>query len=325
MRVQFARPSGEGPVRMNRAPDVPYLMARQFMAARYGGMLARVPVDFGLSCPHREGPHGGCTFCSSNGSRAGYAPAKYSSGSVPVGKQARAGVEFARRRYGAQRFIAYVQAFTGTFATVDVQRRLYDELLTAHSFEVLAVGTRPDCLPDPTLALLCELQQRLEVWVELGVQTVHDRTLERIRRGHTWACSRAAIERLHACGIGIVAHVILGLPGETETDVRKTAETLAGLPLLGVKIHNLHVLRGTRLAEEYAQAPFCIFDEREYGEILIDFLRRIPPQVAVLRTLTDTPDDERIVPRWQMKKGQFQEYLVREMLRIGARQGDWVP
>jgi radical SAM protein (TIGR01212 family) len=233
-----------------------------------------------------------------------------------------AGVAFARRRYGATRLMAYVQAFSGTFAPPERQAALYDAILQAHPFEAFSVGTRPDCLPPATLNILSALRNRVDVWVELGVQTAHDRTLRRIGRGHDWACSRDAILRLARLDIRVVAHVILGLPGEAPPDWNATADALARLPLTGVKIHNLHVIRGTALAEEFERAPFPVPDEAEYAEGLIAFLRRLPPRVAILRINTDTPADRLLAPRWRMTKGQFRDHVVAEMRRRGARQAD---
>ena len=288
------------------------------MIDTYGGALHRVPVDFGFSCPHRaEDGSGGCAFCPPDGSRA-----KQTAAAGSVEEQVRAGVAFARRRYGARRFIAYVQAFTGTHGPVEEQRALYRRVLAAHPFEAIAVGTRPDCLAPAVLDLLEELRTCLDVWVELGIQTVHDATLRRIHRGHDWATGRQAILAVHARGMRAAAHVILGLPGESARDFRETAEALAALPIFAVKIHNLHIVRNTALAEEYARDPFPVLDEQEYADALIDFLRRTPSRIAVMRINTDTPASELIAPRWAMSKGQFREFVVREMQRRGVRQGD---
>jgi radical SAM protein (TIGR01212 family) len=292
------------------------------MAARCGGTLHRVPIDTGLGCPHRrEDGTGGCTFCPADGSRAGYTV-----GAGTVEEQIRAGIGFARKRYGATRFMAYIQAFTGTFAPASRQRALYRRVLQAFPFEAVSIGTRPDCVPESTLAVLSELQARLDVWVELGVQTVHDATLRRVNRGHDWAASRRAILALAGRGIRVAVHVILGLPGESRAHFRQTADTLAGLPIDAVKIHNLHVVRGTALAAEFRRRPFKVFDEAEYAAVLIDFLRRLPPRVAIMRINTDTPPARLVAPRWREDKGQFRARVIREMRRCRHRQGDlYVP
>jgi radical SAM protein (TIGR01212 family) len=218
--------------------------------------------------------------------------------------------------------MAYVQAFTGTHGPAEQQRVLYHRILDAHGFDALSIGTRPDCLPPETLAVLEQVRRRVDLWVELGVQTIHDETLRRIGRGHDWACSRSAILDLARRDIRVVAHVILGLPRECAAHFRQTAEALAPLSIQGVKIHNLHVIRGTRLAREFERDPFPVPDERAYAEILIDFLRRLPATVAVLRINTDSPGQDLLAPRWTMTKGRFRDYVIGEMNRRGIRQGD---
>jgi radical SAM protein (TIGR01212 family) len=184
------------------------------------------------------------------------------------------------------------------------------------------VGTRPDCLPPAVLALLSGLARSLDVWVELGVQTTHDETLRRIRRGHDWATARRAVLAAHGAGLRVAVHVILGLPGEDADALRRTAERLAPLPVRAIKIHNLHVVRGASLAGEFRRRPFPVYDEREYAALLIDFLRRLPASWAIARVNTDTAPDRLIAPRWRMSKARFLEYLVDEMRRRGVRQGD---
>ena len=303
---------------MPRTADHPICLYRRHMQERGLVPLFRVPVDIGLGCPHRgvDGS-GGCTFCPEHGSRA-----QQTRGRAGIDEQIRSGLAFARARYGAERFMLYVQAFTGTLAPVEEQRAFYDGLLERYPFEAVSIGTRPDCLPPAVLDLLCELATRTEVWVELGIQSVHDRTLERIQRGHDWDCSRTAIAQLHARDIRVVAHAILGLPGEEQPDFDRTADILAGQPLAGIKIHNLHIVRGTALAEEFARAPFPAFDEEEYRHILIAFLRRLPADLPVLRLQTDTPASELVAPRWQMKKPHFINYVLKHMRDMNWRQGD---
>ncbi|TFH43713.1 MAG: TIGR01212 family radical SAM protein, partial [Lysobacterales bacterium] len=296
----------------------PFLTHKQCLIARYGAPLYRVPVSFGFGCPNRD-PHGqgGCAFCDESG-----ASSIIAQDADDMAEQVRRGVDFARSRYGAKRFMAYVQSFTGTFAPVNHQRALYAELLSLAPFDALCVATRPDCLSSDTLALLAELRQRLDVLVELGVQTVHDATLHRIGRGHDWECSRRAIGDLAARDLLVVAHVILGLPGETRDHFRQTAEALARLPLAGVKLHNLHVLRGTRMAAEFARAPFPVYGPEDYADVVIDCIRRLPPNVAVMRINTDSPPARLIAPRWEISKGQFRDVVMRMMRARGVRQGD---
>jgi radical SAM protein (TIGR01212 family) len=288
------------------------------MVDTYGAPLHRVPIDLGFGCPNR-GPdgRGGCAFCAEDGARS-----RVTGGATSVEAQIFAAVQFARRRYRAEHFMAYVQAFTGTFAPVSEQEAAYEGILKAFPFDSLTIGTRPDCLSGPTLDLLSALRSRIDLWVEVGVQTIHDDTLARINRGHTWAASRLAIEALDRRGIRVAVHVILGLPGESADHFRRTAEALAALPIQGIKIHNLHVLRNTALADAYRRNPFPVWDEAAYAAVLIDFLRRLPPQMAIIRINTDTPEADRIAPGWTLTKGQFLEHVKTEMQGHGWRQGD---
>ena len=208
-----------------------------------GAPLHVLPLDIGSGCPHRHAHGGGCTFCPADGARA-----RQLRDTNSLRDQVKAAAGFAVERYRATRFAAYIQAFTGTLAPAAEQRALYTALLDMFPFEALSRGTRPDCLDPDTLELLKELSQRLPVGVELGVQTIHDETLTRINRGHDWACSRDAIRRLKAHGLRVAAHVIIGLPGEEVTHFRATADALAAEPIDAIKLHNLHVLRGTTLA-----------------------------------------------------------------------------
>jgi len=295
----------------------PFRTYKRYLIDTCGKALYRVPIDAGFGCPHR-GPDGtgGCTFCPPDGSRA-----PQTADVATVAGQVAGGIAFARKRYGAEGFMAYIQAFTGTFAPRSVQRALFLEVLGLFPFDAVSIGTRPDCLCPAALELLDELKEKQDVWVELGVQTTHDRTLKRINRGHDWACSEAAIRKLAGRGIKVAVHVILGLPGETPADFSATADRLAVLPVTGLKLHNLHIVRDTTLADQYARSPFPVLDEQTYADAVIDFLQRTPAHVAIMRINTDTPPDRLIAPVWKMKKGQFRAYLLAEMKRRGARQG----
>jgi radical SAM protein (TIGR01212 family) len=294
----------------------PYLQYKDYMKERYGDALFRVPIDFDLGCPNRElDGSGGCTFCNARGARA-----VQTLGKGTVQEQMAEAIRFARDRYGAKKYMAYIQAFSATFGPK--QRPMYRELLDAFDFTAVSIGTRPDCLTPPAYEFLVELNKDIEVWVELGVQTVHDRTLKRINRGHDWASSERAIQRLHELGIKVAVHAILGLPGETAEDFQQTADTLAALPIDAVKVHNLHIEKGTTLALEHALTPLPVLMEHDFAEHLMDFIRRMPPNIPIMRLTTDTLDDELIAPKWHMAKGQFKDYVIQQMICREWRQGD---
>ncbi len=294
----------------------PYLQYKSYMKERYGDALFRVPIDFDLGCPNRESDgSGGCTFCNARGARSVQTIGKDS-----VQEQMAGAIRFARERYGAKKFMAYIQAFSATFGPK--QRPMYRELLSAFDFTAVSIGTRPDCLTPPAYEFLAVLNEEIEVWVELGVQTVHDRTLNRINRGHDWASSERAILKLHELGIKVAVHAILGLPGETAEDFQQTADTLAALPIDAIKVHNLHIEKGTTLALEHALAPLPVLMEHDFAEHLMDFIRRMPPNIPIMRLTTDTLEEELIAPKWHMAKGQFKDYVIQQMTCREWQQGD---
>ena len=297
-----------------------YCSYASYLKATGKPQLHVVPLDLGLGCPNRDTDGtGGCTFCPADGARA-----RQIEGAETVEQQVKSAIEFAKRRYGAKRFMAYVQAFTGTFAAASQQRELYDHILGLFPFSALSIGTRPDCLPTDTIDFLQDMAKHLEVRVELGIQTANDNTLKRISRGHDWHCSIEAIEMLDAAGIPVIAHAILGLPGETQDDFNHTAEKLAKLPLAGLKIHNLHIVKGTELARDYENKPFPVMNEFEYLEALMGFLRRLPADLPILRVTTDSPEDQLVAPNWHLSKGQFVELLERHLAFRLWKQGDLV-
>lgn len=296
----------------------PIYTFKQFARSHFGGDIYRVPIDLGAGCPHRAGDgSGGCSFCPLDGARAAQLGA-----ADDIEQQIAKSVDFARRRYGAERFMAYLQTFTNTGSDPSRDRRVFERILKVHPFDAISVGTRPDCLSDATLDMLADLGRETELWLDLGVQTIHARTLRQINRGHSWADSRRAILAAAERGLHPVAHVILGLPAERVQDFNETAAALAELPLSGIKIHNLHVIKGTALAKEYRRQAFKVYDEFGYAEILIGFLRRIPADLPVMRLCTDTPREQIQAPRWTMKKGQFEHHLFRQMELRELRQGD---
>ena len=231
--------------------------------------------------------------------------------------QIEAAIKFSKRRYKAQKLMLYIQAFTADL-TDPSQQKLILQCLDNYKFKAISIGTRPDCLPEEALQFLETLKERVEVWVELGVQTANDKTLKQINRGHDWECSRKAVLALAERGIHVAPHVIIGLPKETATDWNRTAEELAKLPIAGIKIHNLHVVKGTELAKN--QPP--VLSHWEYAEALMEFLRRIPANIPIMRISTDTPEEELVAPHWHLEKGQFLDYVIQQMTCRQIRQGD---
>lgn len=296
----------------------PYYSYRTFLREHYGGSLFRIPVNLGFGCPNRNPDGtGGCFFCGEDAALAVHLSKEDS-----LKQQVQSGIQYIRKRYGNVDLMLYMQAYTSTFADSAKIRKIYEQLLQMHDFRAVTVGTRPDCLPKETLQYFSELSKRFDFRVELGIQTVHDKTLKAINRGHDFQTSADAVKRLNKAGISVDAHIMIGLPGEARKEFNKTAETLAQMPIGGLKIHNLHIVKGTRFAEFYRNGKIDVMDEHEYGEALIDFIRRTPNNRPLIRICSDTPDNILIAPKWWMKKGQFIDYIYHQMQKRNLHQGD---
>jgi radical SAM protein (TIGR01212 family) len=291
---------------------------RAWLSNELGARVAKLPVDAGFTCPNRDGTRGsgGCAFCDGRGSRLRRA------GSLPtVTEQLRAGA--ARyRALGYGRFIPYFQTFTNTHAPRSRLEALWDEAL-AFSPEVvgLAVGTRPDCVPDDVLDALAARARRARVFLELGLQSAHPATLARVNRCHGWEESADAVARAAARGLGVVAHLILGLPGETPAMMRATARAVAALPVAAVKIHALLVLEGTPLAAAWRGGAVPLPALPEYAAWAADVLEELPPHVAIQRVTADARRDLLLAPAWAREKPAVIAAVERELARRGTVQG----
>lgn len=298
----------------------PIYFFKDYLVDTFGQALHRIAINLPFDCPHRHASGGrGCTFCPEDG--AGARHLKGRPRDIPA--QIAAGVGYTRRRYGSDGpYIAYFQSFTTTNAEVEELRRIYQAVLAEADFRMMVVATRPDCVGGRILDLLADLNRQLPVWVELGVQTAHDKTLALINRGHDFDAAASAVQAIAARGMKCAAHVILGLPGEGVEEYRATASLLSELPLNGVKLHNLLVLKDAPLAELYRRTPFATLDETAYTGVLIDFLRRIPATWTVMRLTADAYPEEIIAPHWRVGKAKFIATLLKTMGESGVRQGD---
>jgi len=275
-----------------------YLTYKEYMKKEYGEALYSITVDLDLGCPSQ------CSFCPTHGSRSAQ-----SMDASSVEEQIKVGISFAKKRYKAQRFMLYLQAYTNTFSTLKEQKKTYSKLLKLYDFDAISIGTRPDCLSVETLKYLQELNQEKDVHVDLGVQTLNDKTLKNINRGHDSKSSIEVIKKLQHYGIKVFAHVIVGFNGESREDWSRTVKELVALHVDGFKIHNLHIIKNTPLHVEYQKSQFKTYNEYEYAEELIHLLRLIPNNIPILRIATDTPDKDLVAPFWKMSKGEFGEYI----------------
>ncbi len=298
---------------------------KEYIVEKYGRPLYRVPIDLPFSCPHRIAGGGkGCTFCPEDGARA-----RHLRHNLDLKTQVEDGIAYVHRRYGRDcGLIAYFQSFTNTNAPVEELKKQYSEVLEYAEFAIVIISTRPDCLPDDVLDYLSELNEKYDLWVELGVQSANDTTLQVINRQHDFNSVKTAVAKLAERNIKTAAHVILGLPGEGICEFRNTAKELAKLPFLAIKIHNLLVLKRTPLAKEYANQiqsksitkkhpKISPMNEYEYADALIEFLKYIPDNWPLMRITADAPPEEIIAPKWWMKKGQFLEYIHKRLENPG--------
>ena len=271
----------------------------------FGCKVYKLAIDAGFSCPNRDGTlgQGGCIFCSGEGS------GEFAEKGCSVTDQ----LERAKERVSAKtkdgKFIAYFQAFTNTYAPVERLRSLYLEAIAPEDIVGIAIGTRPDCLGSDVVELLREINAIKPVSVELGLQTIHAQTVQYIRRGYENPVYFDAVRRLKAAGIGVVTHIILGLPGETPEQMVQTTRAAVEAGTDGVKFHLLHVLQGTDLAEDYAAGRFACLSLEEYGEILKQCIAVLSPRVTVHRITGDGAKKDLIAPLWSADKKRVLNYL----------------
>jgi hypothetical protein len=296
----------------------PYLDLNNYLRRRFGERVQKITLDAGLTCPNRDGRVGvgGCLYCNARGSGTGARALGLS-----ISQQVEEGMARLGKRYGAQKFIAYFQSFSNTYAPVEQLQALYREAMAFPPVVGLSVGTRPDCLGDEVLDLLAEINRNRLVWLELGLQSAHDATLARINRGHDVACFTAAVRRAAARGLEVVAHVILGLPGEGPEEMAATAAYLAELPVQGVKIHLLYVVKDSGLARLFAAGEYRCLKESEFVSRAVDFIEKLPPQVVIHRLTGDPHREEFLAPAWCLDKARVLRLIREEFARRGSRQG----
>ena len=272
--------------------------------------VQKIAVDAGFTCPNRDGSVGveGCTFCNNLTFNPVYCDRHKS-----VTHQLEEGKRFFARKYPDMKYLAYFQAYSNTYAPMPRLRQLFEEALAVDDVVGLVIGTRPDCLPDAVLDYLQELNRRTFLIVEIGIESANNLTLQRINRGHTFECSRDAIERTHARGILTCGHVILGLPGEDEEEILRQAPIISSLPLDILKLHQLQIIRGTRLAKEYQQLPFHLFTPDEYIDLIIKYLQQIRKDLILERFVSQSPPELLIAPQWGLKNYEFTNRLRNKM------------
>jgi uncharacterized protein len=295
-----------------------YYPFSRFLKERFGGKVYRVTVDGGFTCPNVDGTAavGGCVFCDNRS----FSPNRRLP-RIGVRDQVERGIRLLDSRYGAKEYLAYFQAATNTYAAPAKLKRLYDEALENPRVVGLAIGTRPDCLPEEVLALLERYARDRYVCLEIGLQSIHDRSLAWMNRGHDYACFLDAVRRSQNRNLDVCVHVILGLPGESREDMLATADVLASLPIQGAKIHNLHVVKDTPLEKQHAEGTARMLERDEYVALVADFLERLPANCVIHRLTGDAPPDYLVAPLWCLDKAGLLNEIQGELARRESWQG----
>ena len=298
--------------------DMYYHSLSDALKEEFGAKVYKLALDAGCTCPNRDGTLDtrGCIFCSEGGSGDFAADSNLS-----VTAQIDSAKSRVARKIKDGRYIAYFQNFTNTYAPLSRLEKIYTEALFHPDIAALSIATRPDCLPDETVDFLARLNRIKPVWVELGLQTIHPKTAELIRRGFDLSCFNDAVDRLDRAGLRIVVHLILGLPGESRADIMASVSYIAELPIDGVKLQLLHVLKNTDLADMYEAGEFEVLTREEYIDLLAECVERLPERIVLHRLTGDGPKSLLIAPLWSGDKRGVLNGIYREFTRRNVRQG----
>ena len=297
---------------------LPYNDFGAWLRSHFPYKVQKISVDAGFTCPNRDGRigRGGCTFCDNNTFNPSYCNKNSS-----IREQLETGKKFFARKYPKMKYLAYFQAYTNTYAPLDTLKRMYEEALGTENVVGIVIGTRPDCVNKELLDYLGSLSQQVFVSVEYGIESTNDTTLKNINRGHSFDCTRRAISETAARGITVGGHIILGLPGEDTQESLRQASIISQTELDILKIHQLQIIRGTRLEREYSEHPFHLYTPEEYIGLLTEYIRRLRPNIVLDRFTSQSPADMLVAPRWGLKNHEFADRLANHMRAVGAYQG----
>ena len=306
---------------LNKVNTAYYYDYGTWIRHRFPFRVQKISIDAGFTCPNRDGKlsTGGCIYCDNRTFNPAYCQRKDS-----VARQLEAGKQFFARKYPEMKYLAYFQAYTNTYASIDHLRQLYEEALSVKDIVGIVIGTRPDCVSDELLDYLEELNQRCFLIVEYGVESANDETLRRINRGHTFEQSRLAIEKTHQRRILTGVHIILGLPGEDAQENLRQAPIISSLPIDILKIHQMQIIRGTRLAEEFERSPFHIYSVEEYIELISNYIQRVRKDLVLERFVSQSPKELLIAPQWGLKNHEFTDLLNNYLIKHQIHQGSLV-
>lgn len=285
-----------------------------YIKKRFGAPVHKVNVDAGFTCPNRDGTLGfsGCIYCNNDSFRPGSCKPALS-----IKEQVENGISFVRKRYKAERFIVYFQPYTNTYAPLEVLERLYNEALSVPSVIGLAIGTRPDCIDEEKISLLESLAARHFILIEYGLQSIYDKSLSFINRGHDYSVFLKALDMTRDRRIAIGAHTIVGFPTESRAEMLSLAEEVSALPIEFLKVHQLQIIRDTPLAGIYQSNPFYVFEYKDYLDFIVDFIERLSPDIVLQRLFATAPDDILIAPKWDKSRHEIlrdieQRFIIRD-------------
>lgn len=300
---------------LNQNSENRYLNYNQVLKNEFAERVQKISINAGFTCPNRDGSkgEGGCTYCNNQT----FSP-QYCKPTKTITKQIEEGIEFFHHKYQSQIYLAYFQSYTNTYGSIDKLKSIYEEALAHPKVVGIVVGTRPDCVNDELLDYFAELAKRCYVMVEYGIESTDDRTLEFINRGHDYATAEKAIIATAQRGIRTGAHLILGLPHESRGVILSHATKISKLPLTAVKLHQLQLVKGTKMAKQFAEYPewFNLYTAEEYIDLVIDFIERLNPDIAIERMISQSPPAFLIAPEWKLKNFEF---IVKAEKRLAQR------
>lgn len=295
-----------------------YYKFSRYLREKFGCRVFKISVNAGFGCPNFDGTlsRKGCIYCNNYA----FSPSLREK-NKPIEEQVKNGIEYGKKRYKAEKFIVYFQPYTNTYASVEILKEKYDVIKKFPEVSGIAIGTRPDCIDEEKLNLIESYTENYEVWIEYGLQSIHDKTLKLINRNHTYKDFLKAVEMTKERNIKICAHVIIGLPGEGKKEIIETAKECGKLKLDGIKIHPLHIVKNTQLEKWYKEGRYTPLEMKEYVEMVISFLEYLWPNTVIQRLTADCPDEFLIAPEWIHKKQKLLKIIEEEMDEKNTYQG----
>lgn len=295
-----------------------YYSLNEYLKKEFGQKVYKISLNANMTCPNRDGTIGtnGCIFCSAGGS-GDFAP----SGLMPINEQIENAKQRVNLKYKGDKYIAYFQAYTNTYASVSYLKELFENVVSRDDIVAISIATRPDCLQDDVIDLIESLNKKKPIWVELGFQTANEKTAQYIRRGYKNECFEKSLKKLEKIGVHTVAHIILGLPYEDEKDIINTANYIAHSGVCGIKIQLLHILKGTDLCCDYRKGKFDALTMEQYIDLLCKVIERLPQDMVLHRITGDGPKNLLVAPLWSGDKKRVLNSINQKFLEINLTQG----